>query len=93
MARSLIDSMTDHWDPDSYKDDYREAVEDMIEEKIARGGKSAPAAPARKKPGNVIDLMKVLQQSLAAQPAKQPKASKTAAEPKPAKKSSAKKRA
>ena len=68
MARSLIASMTEQWNPDSYKDDYREAVEQMIENKIAKGGKSTAPAPARKRATNVIDLVAVLQQSLAAKP-------------------------
>ena len=68
MARSLIASMTEEWNPDGYKDDYREAVEQMIENKIAKGGKSTAPAPARKRASNVIDLVAVLQQSLAAKP-------------------------
>ena len=70
MARSLIASMTEQWDPDGYKDDYREAVEEMIGQKIASGGKSSAKTPARKRPTNVIDLVAVLQESLAAKPRK-----------------------
>ena len=83
MARSLIDSMTETWNPDSYKDDYREAVTGMIEEKISKGGKTAAKPAARKQACNVIDLVAVLQQSLAAKPGKAtPKAySKPAAKP------------
>lgn len=80
MARALIASMTDRWDPDSYKDDYRESVQEMISEKIAKGGKIDAKATARKRPANVIDLVGVLQQSLAAKPGKPLKA--TAPKPK-----------
>ena len=66
MARNLIASMTDEWDPQAYKDDYRDAVQEMIDEKIARGDKAAPKTPSRKRATNVIDLVAVLQQSLAA---------------------------
>lgn len=66
MARTLIASMTTKWDPGRFKDDYREALEKMIKDKIARGGRTAPRLPARKRASNVIDLVEVLQQSLQA---------------------------
>ena len=64
MAKSLIGSMTEKWDPESFKDDYREALEDMIEDKIAHGGKAVKKTPVRKHPPNVVDLVAVLEQSL-----------------------------
>ena len=65
MAESLVQSMTDKWHPDKFKDEYREALEQLIEQKIKAGGKpiagkKAAAAPATK----VVDLVSVLQQSL-----------------------------
>ena len=65
MAESLIEGMSDKWDPEKYKDEYREAVMKVIEEKIAAGGKELPAQKAKsKKATNVVDLMSVLQESL-----------------------------
>jgi DNA end-binding protein Ku len=65
MAGSLIDGMSDKWDPGKFKDEYREAVMEVIEEKIAAGGKELPAAKGKaKKATNVVDLVAVLQQSL-----------------------------
>ncbi len=65
MAKALIAGMTSHWDPEKYHDDYREALEKVIEEKIEDPDKKvAPATPA-KKATKVIDLVAVLQQSLA----------------------------
>lgn len=64
MALQLIESMTSKWDPTQYTDEYRDAVEKMIEEKIEKGGKSIPASAKRTKPTNVVDLVAVLQQSL-----------------------------
>lgn len=64
MAKSLVDSMTEKWDPESIKDDYREALEEMIEDKIAHGGKTTKKAPAKRHPPNVVDLVAVLEQSL-----------------------------
>ena len=64
MARALITSMTDKWDPEAYKDEYRDAVEKMIDDKIKHGGKTMPQKAVRKPSGNVIDLVAVLEQSM-----------------------------
>ncbi len=65
MAKSLIESMTGKWDPERYKDEYREAMLELIEEKIESGGKEAPKTKARPKTsGKVIDLVAVLQASI-----------------------------
>ena len=65
MAKSLIDSMSSKWNPDEYKDDYREALMDVIEEKVESGGKEIEEKPKPKKtPSKVIDLVAVLQKSL-----------------------------
>ncbi|MDB6137269.1 MAG: Ku protein [Verrucomicrobiaceae bacterium] len=68
MAGALIDSMTGKWDPEAYKDEYREALQHMVEEKIKRGGKDLPKVKAQKRPTNVIDLVSVLEQSLGRKP-------------------------
>src|ERR1051326_8195199 len=65
MATALIDSMSSKWDPEKYKDDYREALMEVIEEKVEAGGKEIEEKPKKApKPTKVIDLVKVLQQSL-----------------------------
>jgi DNA end-binding protein Ku len=65
MAKSLIGSMTSRWQPEKYKDDYREALMDVIEEKVEAGGKEIEEKPRRApKPTKVIDLASVLQKSL-----------------------------
>jgi DNA end-binding protein Ku len=65
MATALIDSMSAKWNPEKYKDDYREALMEVIEEKVEAGGKEIEEKPKRApKPTKVIDLVKVLQQSL-----------------------------
>src|SRR5437870_12807911 len=38
MAKSLIDSMSSKWNPEKYRDDYREALMEVIEEKVEAGG-------------------------------------------------------
>jgi len=64
MAKQLIGSMTSDWDPDQYNDEYRDALEKLIEEKLENPDKAAPAAAKKRKATNVIDLVSVLQESL-----------------------------
>src|SRR5438067_6564237 len=65
MATALIDGMSSKWNPEKYKDDYREALMEVIEEKVEAGGKEIEEKPMKApKPTKVIDLVKVLQQSL-----------------------------
>ena len=68
MAEALVKSMTSKWDPEKYKDDYRDALMEVIEEKVESGGKEIEEKPKEKKPSTkVIDLVAVLQESLKAQ--------------------------
>ena len=65
MAKKLVESMSSKWDPEKYRDDYREALMEVIEEKVEAGGKEIEEKPKKApKPTKVIDLVKVLQQSL-----------------------------
>src|SRR5437588_5497497 len=65
MAKALVNSMSAKWNPEKYHDDYREALMEVIEEKVEHGGKEIEEKPKPKpKPTKVIDLVKVLQQSL-----------------------------
>jgi len=67
MAEALVKSMTSKWDPEKYKDDYRDALMEVIEEKVESGGKEIEEKPKEKKPSTkVIDLVAVLQESLKA---------------------------
>ncbi|MDB6136349.1 MAG: Ku protein [Verrucomicrobiales bacterium] len=64
MAKDLIASMTEKWDPDAWKDEYHEDLEKMVQEKIKQGDKR-PAAKAKARPATkIIDLLSVLQESL-----------------------------
>src|SRR5215213_10493571 len=65
MAKALVESMSSKWNPEKYKDDYRDALMEVIEEKVESGGKEiATKAPKAPTPTKVIDLVAVLQQSL-----------------------------
>jgi len=66
MANALVESMSAEWDPKKYKDDYRDALMEVIEEKVELGGKEIEEKAKPKKPSaKVIDLVAVLQESLA----------------------------
>jgi DNA end-binding protein Ku len=65
MAKSLIDSMSAKWNPEKYHDDYREALMEVIEEKVEAGGKEIEEKPKKApKPTKVIALVSVLQKCL-----------------------------
>jgi DNA end-binding protein Ku len=67
MAKTLVTQMSSDWDPERYKDEYAAAVMKLVEKKVKAGGKELPShkrhAPAAT---NVVDLVKVLQESLQA---------------------------
>ena len=61
IATQLITNLTAPFEPEKYKDNYREALRELINKKIeGREIEVAPEAPHR----NVIDLMEALQASL-----------------------------
>src|SRR5438477_11472498 len=65
MAKSLIGSMTSKWQPEKYKDDYRAALMEVIEEKVEAGGKEIEEKPRKTpKPTKEIDLVSLLKKSL-----------------------------
>jgi DNA end-binding protein Ku len=65
MAQQLIESMSGKWKPEEWKDEYREALTKLIEEKVSAPARQARAPKAAgRKPTNVVDLASVLQQSL-----------------------------
>jgi DNA end-binding protein Ku len=63
MAQSLVESMSTPWEPEKYRDEYRTAVMQMIEEKAQHKEVATKPAPAIRTT-NVVDLVKVLQESL-----------------------------
>ncbi len=64
MAQALVASMSAEWNPEEYVDEYRDALEKVVEEKIRKGDKAAPKPVKKVKPTNVVDLVAVLQKSL-----------------------------
>lgn len=67
MAASLVDSLSSDFDPDEYRDEYREALLAVIDAKLGNGeGVMAPAATTTGDSGDglVLDLMAALRASV-----------------------------
>src|SRR6201984_1564159 len=63
MAHALIESMSSTWEPKKYRDEYRDAVMELIEQK-ANKKELGPKIEVKPRATNVVDLVKVLQESL-----------------------------
>jgi DNA end-binding protein Ku len=61
MAVSLIENLSDTFDPESYGDEYQQALKKVIKAKVE--GAPLPEAPAAKE-GKVVDLMEALRASI-----------------------------
>jgi DNA end-binding protein Ku len=69
MAESYISALSGDFDPSEFSDDYREALEEVIEAKVAgREVKTPEEQPAAT--GQVVDLMEALRRSVAEAKAK-----------------------
>jgi len=83
MAKQLIESRSQPFDPSSFKNHYAEALRDLVKRKVASGGSvpvESEAAPGAK----VIDFMEALKRSLGGESSSKPT---TAPAKKPAAKS------
>ena len=87
MAKQLVAAMRGEFDPANYEDEYRKALEAVIEANVDGQPVSVPKAEA--KPTKIADLMSVLEASVAA--AREAKAGRGAAAKTTAKKPAAKK--
>jgi DNA end-binding protein Ku len=67
MAKTLIDNLTDHFQPDQFTDSYRERLEAAAGAKIA--GEQVAVAPTAE-PTQILDLMEALKASVEATKAK-----------------------
>ena len=88
MAKTLIDNLSEPWNPDAFKDEYREALLEVVEKKAA--GEEIEAAPEAA-PARVVDLMEALKASVEAVKKKGPSSAAGSSAGGSAKKSSAKK--
>ena len=87
MARLLVDTLAGDYDPDEFEDDYRNAVEALVQAKL-EGGEVRHAPEPERGEGEVVDLLAALQRSVDA--AKSSRGETTAADEKPAKKTTKK---
>jgi len=64
MANQLVSAMTGEFDPSQYRDEYREALEAVIQAKVE--GQETVAVEAPEEGGKLIDLMAALEASVSA---------------------------
>ena len=62
MAKQLVSAMTGEFDPSQYKDEYREALENVIQAKV--DGKETVEVEQPEESGKLIDLMAALEASV-----------------------------
>jgi DNA end-binding protein Ku len=68
MAEHLVATMLGKWNPETYRDEYRDDVLRLIEKKVESGQtksvEAAEPAPRAKRTGKVVDIMHLLRQSV-----------------------------
>ena len=64
MAESYINALSGDFEPEEFSDEYRQALEEVIEAKVAGHEVVAPAEEPRAT-GQVVDLMEALRRSVA----------------------------
>ena len=69
MAKSLIDSLTDAFQPEEFTDEYRAALEELVQKKV-QGEEITYTEEAE--PSKVVDLMEALKASVEAAKAGKP---------------------
>ena len=75
MATQLVDSMATKWDPESYHDEFRDRLSDIIKKRIKQKGATTKVLDTDEEPKegsatNVVDFVALLQKSLGAKSAK-----------------------
>jgi DNA end-binding protein Ku len=63
MARLLVETLAGDYDPSEFEDDYRDAVEALVQAKL-EGGEVKRAPEAKPETGEVVDLLAALQRSV-----------------------------
>jgi DNA end-binding protein Ku len=92
MAQQLIESLSGDFEPEKYRDEYRERVLDLIRRK-SEGVEEVVEAPAAIEPTKVVDLMAALEASVKEAQEARTRHPAAADEKAPAKKASGKKTA
>jgi DNA end-binding protein Ku len=89
MARSLIDSLTDDFQPEEFHDEYRVALEDVIAKKV-QGEEITFVEEAE--PSKVVDLMEALRASVEAAKSSKPAEGRAAQASRPKSRGSSRRR-
>lgn len=63
MARQLVQQLSDEFKPEEFEDDYRKAIEALVEKKV-EGQEITVAPPPSEEPAKVVDLMDALRASV-----------------------------
>ena len=82
MAAQLVNQMSGKWAPDDFKDEFKQSVMEIVQQKVKAGKTETVIQPAEKAPAessNVVDLTELLLRSLKSGP-------KTSGQQAPAKK-------
>src|SRR5918996_4765993 len=74
MARQLVQQLSDDFKPDEFQDEYRVALEALVEQKIEGQEISVAPAPEEEEPEKVVDLMEALKASVEEAKKKKPAA-------------------
>ena len=90
MANMLVETLAGDFEPEEFEDDYAEAVEAMVKNKI-EGGEVKKTPTSTKSSGEVVDLLAALQRSVDAAKTARGESDDDAPAKKPAKKAAAKK--
>lgn len=67
MAEQIVEGMTTTWDPEEYKDEYRNDLMALIRQKVKSGQSKTieePEKQRRERQAEVVDLMPLLKQSI-----------------------------
>jgi DNA end-binding protein Ku len=64
LAEQLVAALDEPWSPEQFRDQYRDDLLDLIEEKARTGSAPARHTPERERSGEVVDMMELLKRSV-----------------------------
>lgn len=64
LAEQLVAALDDEWQPEQFRDDYRDDLMALIEEKAKTGRAPVKRGGARERGGEVVDMMELLKRSV-----------------------------
>lgn len=64
LAATLVDAMREPWRPEAFRDEYRDDLLKLIEQKAAGAGEAAEAAVVQPAAAEIVDIMSLLKRSV-----------------------------